>query len=90
MNLAEQLRSARKKKGLTQMQIANRTGLSLAAISNLERGDNDNPSTETLVKLVAELGGSYTFEERGRTVVVADVTSMNKLVGSLADLKKKR
>lgn len=70
MNLGQQLRIARNKRGLTQLALANRAGMCLAAISNLERGDNDNPSLGTIVKLVAELNEPITLEAGGRAVTI--------------------
>ncbi|MCI8442522.1 MAG: helix-turn-helix domain-containing protein [Provencibacterium sp.] len=46
---------ARKKNGLTQKQLAERTGIAQADISKLENG-NANPSLRTLQRLAAGMG----------------------------------
>lgn len=46
---------ARKKSGLTQKQLAERTGIAQADISKLESG-NGNPSIKTLQRLAAGMG----------------------------------
>lgn len=46
---------ARKETGLTQQELAKRTGIAQADISKLERG-NANPSLKTLKRLAAGLG----------------------------------
>jgi len=46
---------ARKASGLTQQQLAEKTGINQADISKLERG-NANPSLRTLQRLAAGMG----------------------------------
>ena len=46
---------ARKKSGLTQKQLSERTGIAQADISKLESG-NGNPSIKTLQRLAAGMG----------------------------------
>lgn len=46
---------ARKKSGLTQKQLAERTGIAQSDISKLENG-NANPSLRTLKRLAAGMG----------------------------------
>ena len=46
---------ARKKSGLTQKQLSERTGIAQADISKLESG-NGNPSVKTLQRLAAGMG----------------------------------
>lgn len=53
--LAEQLRTLRKVAGLTQHQLADKTGVPQFRISEYERGARA-PSVETLQKLAKELG----------------------------------
>lgn len=93
MTFGEQLKKARERKSLTQMQLATRTGLGIGTISNIERGDNEDPSLQTVLLLVSELGGSFAVEmRRGRgatKVVIADVSGMEKLMASMAREAKK-
>jgi transcriptional regulator with XRE-family HTH domain len=54
-NAARNLRALRKKKKLSQEALAERSGLSLSYISEIERG-NREPTLETIEKLAAGLG----------------------------------
>ena len=47
--------TARQKTGMTQKQLAERTGIHQSDISKLERG-NGNPSLRTLIRLAEGLG----------------------------------
>ena len=55
MNVAERILTARKKAGLTQMEVANRVGVSFQAISNWERGVS-MPDISNLERLANVLG----------------------------------
>lgn len=52
---------ARKKNGLTQQQLAERTGIAQADISKLETG-SANPSIRTLQRLAAGMGMTLKIE----------------------------
>ena len=52
---------ARKRSGLTQKQLAERTGIAQADISKLENG-NANPSLKTLRRLAAGMGMKIKLE----------------------------
>ena len=56
--LGERLKKARKDRGLTQEQLAERSGLSTRHIAKIEKGDV-NPSFEVLSTLVKTLGVSF-------------------------------
>lgn len=56
--LGMRLKEARKKRGFTQEQLADITGLSSRHIANVEKGDV-NPSFEVLSTLVKALGVSF-------------------------------
>lgn len=62
--IREMISSERKEKKLTQKQLAQKTGLSQANISNIEKGAS-HPTIETLVKIADALGKQLviTFEE---------------------------
>jgi transcriptional regulator with XRE-family HTH domain len=51
-NLGKNLRAARNKLGLTQEQVAERSGVQAGEISRIERGKRD-PKVSTLEKLAA-------------------------------------
>ena len=54
--LCLQLRAARREKGLTQAQLAQRVGCQQSAISMMESGRMTALARETLVRIAAELG----------------------------------
>jgi transcriptional regulator with XRE-family HTH domain len=49
------LRRIRKKKGLTQEEVARRCGLATATISKLEEGKSTDPKMSTVLKLAMAL-----------------------------------
>ncbi len=51
-NLGKNLRAARKRLGLTQEQVAERSGVQAGEVSRIERGMRD-PQVSTLEKLAA-------------------------------------
>ena len=53
-NIGERLRAARKEKGLTQSELADRLGISFVGVSQWESGKR-NPKKETLIRLAAVL-----------------------------------
>ncbi|MBR5162394.1 MAG: helix-turn-helix transcriptional regulator [Schwartzia sp.] len=53
--------NARKESGLTQKQLADKTGITQADISRLENG-SANPSLRTLQRLAAGMGMSIRLE----------------------------
>jgi transcriptional regulator with XRE-family HTH domain len=50
------LKRLRARSGLTQQELANRAGLSIALVVGLEQGKRNNPRLDTLRKLAAGLG----------------------------------
>src|SRR5215469_9874959 len=63
------LRTLRRTAGLTQAELAERAGLSVRGLSDLERGINHAPHRETLLALADALG--LAEEERHRLVAAA-------------------
>lgn len=61
MNVPETIRSARARAGLTQAELARRSGTSQATISAYESG-RKQPSVATLVRLLAASGRRLTVE----------------------------
>jgi transcriptional regulator with XRE-family HTH domain len=53
---ADILKRLRARAGLTQQQLADRAGLSIALVLGLEQGKRDNPRLDTLRKLARGLG----------------------------------
>lgn len=68
-SLGEQLRRYRQRAGLTQADLAERTGLTTVAISALERGTRNHPYPHTTRQLVGALGLSD--EERAAFIAAA-------------------
>ncbi len=72
MTLGQRLRTLRKAKGLTLSEVSERTGISCAYLSSLERGQQDNPSFKCLIRLtevyglssVTDLVGERSFPSR--------------------------
>ena len=56
------LHSIRKSKGLTQSELANKTGLSVATISNIE--SNCNCNLNSLIRYVDALGYDINIDKR--------------------------
>lgn len=59
MSFYEQLRDMRKMKGFTIRELADRSGVSAAYISQLENGNRSVPSPEVLMKLSEGLNTPY-------------------------------
>ena len=75
MNLSERIKDMRKEKGLTQKELAKKTGLSIASIQGYEQGKY-KPKIEQLEKLSAALECS-----------LYDLTQYTKTNYTLTDLK---
>ncbi|MBW0274310.1 hypothetical protein ATM97_17015 [Nocardia sp. MH4] len=56
MDLGERLQSVRKRRGLTQRQLAELSGVSLSLIRKIEQGERDDTRMDTLRKLAVALG----------------------------------
>jgi predicted ATPase/DNA-binding XRE family transcriptional regulator len=57
-NFGDLIRTRRIANGLTQAELAERAGLSVRGLSDLERGVRTRPQRETVERLLAALGGS--------------------------------
>ncbi|WP_102399507.1 helix-turn-helix domain-containing protein [Haloimpatiens massiliensis] len=56
--LGKAIKQIREKKGLTQKQLSDDSGISISYIQQLEYGKKENPSTEILKKISEALGVS--------------------------------
>ena len=63
MTLAEVIKSRRKKLSLTQGDLAQMSGVSLATVKDIERGEG-NPSLSTASKLLELLGVEIVYKLR--------------------------
>lgn len=61
---AYQLRALRRARGLTQVELAERLGVSQNRVSRLERGEIQRVRIDTLARYVESLGGSLHIEMR--------------------------
>jgi transcriptional regulator with XRE-family HTH domain len=62
MDVAQELRAARDRAGLTQAELAARAGTSQATVSAYESG-HKSPSLQTLSRLLAETGARLAVEQ---------------------------
>lgn len=90
MNVGAQIKQARKSKGMTAQVLANRTGIAISTVFAVEsdrphRGSKGPRSNDmdTLLKIVGELQFALEFDYKGRRLVLADVSSMQKLVSAV-------
>jgi transcriptional regulator with XRE-family HTH domain len=56
MAFAEVLKRLRKKRGLTQFQLAVEAGITLGTLAALEQGENTDPRLSTFLRLAHALG----------------------------------
>lgn len=66
MDVEQDLIALRKERGLTQVQLAERSGLTQSTISKIESGKVSNLELRTLVRIAAALGArvKITFEKK--------------------------
>ena len=62
-SIAGQVIELRERRGLTQKQLAERTGINLGDVSGIERG-SANPTERTLNRIAEALGADLRFVER--------------------------
>ena len=55
LDIGKEIRSARKKRGLTQEELARRANMSLNGLAQLEQGGRTDPHYSTLSKLAVAL-----------------------------------
>jgi transcriptional regulator with XRE-family HTH domain len=60
------LLATRKRKGLTQVQLSQLSGVGQPAISSLETGDSQNPMSDTLIALARALDVDPAWLESGK------------------------
>lgn len=85
MDAAIALREARKRAGLTQAALADRTSTSQATISAYENGRKE-PSVDTLSRLLAAAGTRLTVETGRRPVIEPSGVQLARAGRSLVDV----
>ena len=66
INVAQDLVALRESRGLSQMQLADRLGITQSAIAQLESAQPKNVELKTLVRVAAALGGHLDVSIRPR------------------------
>jgi transcriptional regulator with XRE-family HTH domain len=85
MNTGTTLREARDRAGLTQIQLAGRTGTSQATISAYESG-RKQPAVETFDRLLAATGTRLVVEVNRPPVVVPSARQRDRNARTLHDV----
>jgi transcriptional regulator with XRE-family HTH domain len=85
MDTAKVLREARRRAGLTQAELAERSGTSQATISAYESGAK-HPSVETLSRLLAETGSRLVVEEGSPAVATRSSRDHARAARTLLDV----
>lgn len=57
-HIGDQIKCIRKKSGLSQQELSDKSGISKAQISRLESGSQDNPQIKTVIPIATTLGVS--------------------------------
>lgn len=89
MGIGDRITEARKQKGLSQAELAKRSGLSQAGISYIEKGLR-SPSTDTLELLASALGCSvsYLIGETNDPKAISQSYSMAASLDASADAQR--
>lgn len=61
----QELKAEREKRGVTLVELAERTGIDKGHLSRLENNINANPTLETLLRIAQAIGGTIEFHFRG-------------------------
>lgn len=91
MNTADEIRSARRDAGLTQAELARRSGTSQATISAYEHGAK-TPSPETLGRVLAAAGRRLTTAPASRPVHVptaGELERRSRVLAQVIDLAER-
>ena len=84
MALAQKIRAIRKAVGLTQEEVARRSGLGFTAVSRLERGVATDPHYSTMVAVARALGVPVTMLLPDSDVAMGEAGSAVPLGGAAA------
>jgi transcriptional regulator with XRE-family HTH domain len=89
--ISKLLRDARTRSGLTQAELASRSGTSQAALSAYERGRKD-PAASTASRILAAAGHRLVAEPAGRPVVTpspAELAERGRILAQVIDLAER-
>jgi transcriptional regulator with XRE-family HTH domain len=76
LDAASLIRDARRRAGLSQRELARRSGTAQSVVARIERGQTD-PSTRTLARLVSAAG--FELEAKLRATLVADTHMLDDI-----------
>jgi DNA-binding XRE family transcriptional regulator len=62
LSIGLKIREIRKEAGLTQKEVADKMGVSQQVISRLEKGEVDNPTVDTLIRVADVVGKKLNVE----------------------------
>lgn len=62
LSIGLKIREIRREAGLTQKEVADRMGVSQQVISRLEKGEVDNPTVDTLIRIADVVGKKLNVE----------------------------
>jgi transcriptional regulator with XRE-family HTH domain len=82
--LGSRIRKAREKKGLKQQDLAQRAGISMGFLSEIEN-DHRNPSGRVLLKLAGALGTTMDYLQTGRNAAPVRARSSVSIPPALAE-----
>jgi len=93
MNLPEKIKLLRKRKGISQQELAELTGLNMSYVSRLENGHHE-PSIEVIRKMtqIFEVSADYLLNDNEGDLEInikgRDLADRIRLIESLPDRKK--
>jgi transcriptional regulator with XRE-family HTH domain len=85
MDIGDRIRASREQAGLSQAELARRTGTSQATISAYERGSKQ-PSVDTLDRLLAATGSRLVIESGHRPLLRPSRAQLVKAARTLSDV----
>jgi len=86
MNIGDNIKRKRELLGITRAELIERSGVSTAQLSRLERGEQKNPNLETIVAISTALNSS--IDEMVFGEESASSAYMTKAIESLPEEKK--
>jgi XRE family transcriptional regulator, regulator of sulfur utilization len=86
-HIGDHIRITRGRAGLSQQELAERSGISKAQISRLEAGSQDNPGIKTLIPIASALGVS--LEELIYGEQSENISYMNEVIENMEEEDKK-
>jgi transcriptional regulator with XRE-family HTH domain len=86
MKMAERIRRARRKAGLTQAAVADRLQVQRSAVSNWESINDIQPSLQHLIALAKICDSSFEWLGTGRGSMTSDIDFLDEIPAARAEL----